>query len=346
MEKPPKLCSTDIDEIKFKKPGDQMSLDDKYNVFNGPIAKPNKYISETEKFDQIVYLFDYIDDVFQEEMVTEFSNLLKEARSIGEEDPKKFDDPYTPEKLIFYFSKGNEGRDPWKASKNKLIMGDPIELIKKYKFDFNVDAWKQSFSASKISNIIKVFGWGMNTNVPYFYKKLIDKYDFNGNGRLDAKEFIFFAIWENYKQYKQCKQFCFKKIIDEKIDPLFSFLDCDKDGYINSENIWEGLKYLKRSEINKEKYNFYKCELPKPFNRFYRTNAANDFVLKNFNVADGYLNREEFIKGILLGYWERQVNLINIVCDDTLNKKAERWDPTGKQDLDCNDLMQMYLPHK
>ncbi len=150
---------------------------------------------------------------------------------------------------------------------------------------------------------------------------------------------MFYAIWENYKNYAQCKNFCFKKIIEEKIDPLFTFLDCDNAGYINSENIWEGLKFLKRSAP--EKYNYYKCELPRSFNKFYRTHA-NDFILKNFGVADGYLNTEEFRKGILLGYWERQINGLSVAKDDSINRKSDRWDANGTQDKDCIELLQMF----
>lgn len=340
MEKPPKLCSPN-DDIKFKKPGDKMGLGDNYNVFAGPKAKPNNYMKETEKFDQIVYLFDYIDDVFQADIVAELSATLAAARNVAEEDPKKFNEPYTPENLLFYFSGGVEGRDPWKGT-NGPTTPVQIDFVKRYKLDFDINVWNQSFSASKISNIIKSFGWGSIPSIPYYFKRLVDKYDFKGYGRLDAREFLFFAIWENYKTYSQCKQFCFKKVIEEKIDPLFSFLDCDNDGYINSENIWEGLKYLKRSPANQGKYDYYKCELPKSFNKFYRTHAPNDFILKNFNVADGYLNREEFRKGILLGYWERQVNGLSVATDDTINRKIDRWDGNGVEDKDCNELLQMY----
>lgn len=320
-----------------------MGLKDDYNVYAGPRAKQNNYMKETEKFDHVVYLFDYIDDVFQADMAKELSELLEAAKKVGEEDPKTFDDPYTAEKLLFYFSGGVEGVDAWKGSKAPVTPVNP-EQIKKYKLDFNAEVWKLSFSASKISNIIKSFGWGTIPAFQFYFKRLIDKYDFTGTGRLDAREFLFFAIWENYKTYAQCKQFCFKKIIEEKIDPLFTFLDCDGDGYINSENIWNGLKYLKRSEANKEKFDYYKCIVPKAFNKYYRTHAPNDFVLKNYNVADGYLNREEFRKGILLGYWERQVNGLSVSSDDSINRKADRWDVdvTGKVDKDCNELLQMY----
>jgi Ca2+-binding EF-hand superfamily protein len=322
-------------------PGDQMGLGDDYNVFGGPFKKPNNYMKETEKFDQIVYFFDFIDDVFQADMVKELTALLTAAKNVAEEDLKKFDEPYTPEKLLFYFSKGKEGRDPWKGTAAAVQAVEP-EAIKRYQADFDVNVWKQSFSAAKISNIIKTFGWGPIPPVPYYFKRLVDTYDFNGNGRLDAREFLFYAIWAHYKTFAGCKQFCFKKIIEEKIDPLFSFLDCDNDGYINSENIWNGLKFLKRSPEGKEKHDFYKCELPKSFNKFYRTHAPNDFILKNFRAADGYLNREEFRKGILLGYWERQVNGLSVATDDSINRKADRWDASGKMDLDCNELLRMF----
>ena len=66
------------------------------------------------------------------------------------------------------------------------------------------------------------------------------------------------------------------------------------------------------------------------------------FVLKNFDLADGFLNREEFRKGILLGYWERQVNGMNVVDDDSINRKSDRWGNNGKLDIDCQELLNMY----
>ena len=100
--------------IKFKKPGDKMGLGDDYNVFAGPKAKPNNFMKETEKLDMIVYLFDYLDDMFQADMVNEFELLFEEILKVPEDE--KIDDPYTPEKLLFYFSRGVEGRDPWKGN--------------------------------------------------------------------------------------------------------------------------------------------------------------------------------------------------------------------------------------
>jgi Ca2+-binding EF-hand superfamily protein len=338
-EKP--LCS-DNDEINFKKPGgDKIGLGPDYNVFNGPTPKKNMYMKETQKLDQIMYFFDYLDDVFQADITKEFSQLLQAAKTVPEEDPKVFDDPYTPKKLLYYFSGGLEGKNPSSNIDIYHLKIEP-EQIKKYKHDFNVEEWKESFSAAKISNIIKSFGWGNIPNISQYFKRLIDKFDFRGTGRLNAKEFLFYAIWENYKSYSQCKQFCFKKIIEEKIDPLFSFFDCNSDGYINSENIWNGLKYLKRSDANKDKYDLYKCELPKTYNKYFRTNAINDFILKNFNVAEGYLTREEFRKGILLGFWERQVNRLSVAFDDSINRKGDRWDTSGIRDKDCDELLQMF----
>ena len=336
VDKPQGLCRTE--DKKFKMPGDKMKLPKDYDVYGPPHKKSNNYMQETEKLDQIVYFFDYIDDVLQKDISNEFKALIEEAKNVPEEDPKNFEDPYSAEKLLFYWSNGREGRDPMKANGEPKIT-DPSRL-KQYKPDFEPEAWLNSFSAGKISNIIKTFGWSGVRPQPFFFKRLIDKYDFDGNGRLDSREFLFYAIWENYKSFEQCKKHCFKNVIEKKINPLFTFFDCDSDGYIDSENLWEGLKYLKRT--NPDKYNLYQCEVPKAFNKFYRTHATNDFVLKNYDVAEGYLNREEFRKGILLGYWERQAKSNIIVNDDSINKKDDRWDNTGKKDKDCDELLMMY----
>jgi Ca2+-binding EF-hand superfamily protein len=320
-------------------PGDIMAIDG-YDVYAPPHKKKNIYTQEAQKFDQIVYFFDYIDDVFQKKISKLFMDLLAEAKTIQEEDG--FDDPYTPEKLLYHWSNGRAGRDPIKSESN-FTKVEP-EALKQYNPEFDVELWKNSFSAAKISNIIKTFGWKSKTSEPFYFKRLIDKFDFDGNGRLDAREFLFYAIWENFKTYRSCKKHCFKELIEQTLTPLFTYFDCDDDGYINSENLFEGLKFLKRTKP--EAYSLYKCEVPHIVNKFYRTHATNDFVLKNFNIAEGYLNDEEFRKGILLGYWERQSNTLNVVDNDSINKKDERWDKEGMKDKDCEELLMMYRYHK
>jgi len=315
-----------------------MGLPSDYDVYGPPYKKKNNYMEETEKYDQISYFFDYMDDVLQKDISGELKALIDEAKDIPEEDPSVFDDPYSAEKLLYYWSHGQEGHDPLKE-KGQAVNVD-LNKLKQYNPYFDIESWKNSFSAAKISNIIKKFGWNGVRPIPFFYKRLIDKFDFDGNGRLNTKEFLFYAIWENYKNYFQCKKHCFKDVIEKKINPLFTFFDCDSDGYINSENFWAGMKYLKRTAP--ESYNFYKCEVPKAYNKFYRTHAPNDFVLKNYEIADGYVNREEFRKGILLGYWERQVKPNNVVLDDSLNGKSIRWDTKGTKDKDCEELLLMY----
>jgi len=336
VNKPLGLCRPEVK--KFRMPSDKMKLPDGYDVYGPPKKKQNNYMKETNRYDQIVYFFDYLDDVFQHDITKAFKNLLEDASKVPEEDPLHFEDPYSAEKLLWYWSQGLEGRDPVNGKRPAVVV-DPAKLVQ-YKRDFEPEVWKNSYSASKISRIIKEFGWGMIPAQPFFFKMLIDKYDFNGNGRLEPREFLFFAIWENYKNYYTCRKHCLRDIIEAKINPLFTFFDCDNDGYINSENLFEGCKYLKRKD--EEKYNFYRCEVPKQFNKYYRTHAPNDFILKNFELADGYLNREEFRKGILLGYWERQSNAMFVVDDDSLNKKSDRWDETGKIDKDCQELILMY----
>ena len=82
------------------------------------------------------------------------------------------------------------------------------------------------------------------------------------------------------------------------------YLDCDSDGYINASNLWEGLKNVYRNGSGK--YDMYKCLFPVELNKHYRTNCTNDLILKATYAADGFLNKDEFIKAILSGFWERE----------------------------------------
>ena len=62
--------------------------------------------------------------------------------------------------------------------------------------------------------------------------------------------------------------------------------------------------------------------------------------MKNTIKDHGLLNRDEFRKGILLGYWNRQVQRIKINTDDSKNDKTKRW-VNGNIDIECVKILKM-----
>lgn len=337
-----------------------------YYPAQGPMKKPNPYkILDSQEFAHIHYLFDYLDTFFIKKnnmsfldyMTSEFEKIYNEAKKIAKID-KRFADPYTLEKLIFYFSNGAAGTQPFtdprlispKASEVKVITPskeDNVSLMKTLS-SFNKDLANKDYtdmiSPVQLLLILEGWQWGGASGSQDIIdaKKILDKYDFNGDGALDREELILFSILHNLKHFKQCKDFCYKNIIDQVIDPLFMYLDCDNDGYVNSENIWQGLMNIYRQDKN---YDLYKCKLPLELNKFYRTNSVNDFVLKYSSLADGFLNLEEFRKGLLLGYWERQVKANVFYKKSEINNKDKRWAEAGVKDVECEQI-KSFFPKK
>ncbi len=157
----------------------------------------------------------------------------------------------------------------------------------------------------------------------------------NSNGRLNPREFILGSIWQNKKILgsDDC-DLCYANLID-KIDGIFKYIDCDKDGLISSKDIYDNIQHLRRDT---SKWNFFSLANQAKI----RTAVTNDFVLKNMASVNGMLNKQEFRLGILLGYWDRQTDEQRIVMDDSKNLKSLRW----KED-DIVDLMAMkYIQRK
>lgn len=332
----------------------------------GPIRKPNPYkILNTSEYFHIHYLFDYLDtffikknnQIFLDMLTAEFEKLYLAAKTMPKTD-NRFADPYTLDKLIFYFSNGAAGTEPFTDPRLKSPKADNVKVISpgtenkessmKTLVAFNKNLANKDYadmiSPIQILLIIEAWQWGGASGSQDIMeaKKLLDKYDFNGDGALDREELILLSILHNIKNFNQCKDFCYKTIIDQVIDPLFIYLDCDNDGYINAENMWQGLRNIFRQDT---KYDMYKCIFPLELNKFYRTNSVNDFILKHSRVADGFLNMDEFRKGILLGYWERQVKENVFYKREEINNKIKRWSDAGAKDLECDEI-KSYFPKK
>jgi len=111
------------------------------------------------------------------------------------------------------------------------------------------------------------------------------------------------------------------------------------DGLVSAENIWAGLRNLKRKDI--KLYNMYSCEMPSTLNKGYHTTACNDFVLKNYASLNGILNLAEFRTGILLGYWDRHTDPNGVSTDDSKTLKPTRWGNNGTDDSICKQVLSL-----
>lgn len=282
------------------------------------------------------YLFDFLDVTLQKTVLPFLEATSKDAEQAK---PSTTNDPYTLETLLFAFSQGANGNvtQDWQGNQVAKDSAKDDTALTKYIPGFSAAAWKKYISLPQLDTIIATWGWAKPKRS---LQELVDRFDFDGDGRLNHAEVVLLSIVHNEKILgtPQCQKNCYDKFLSQIADPFFGYFDCDADGFINAQDIWDGLRKLKRGNEG-TKYDMYNCKLPGPLHKELRTTGANDFVLKNSKAKSGMLNLSEFRTGLLLGYWGRQVNAAGVVTGDTQNHKAKRWSADGLTDLHCKDVL-------
>jgi hypothetical protein len=308
---------------------DALANKDKEEKRGALIIAPHKAYNEWGSVEQgygnSAYFFDYLDATLQAKIVKAFQDSFSQAMGTVPTD-KKYEDPYALATMLL----GKPRR------MNEINAAENKELLAKLKIiapKFDEAVWTASLDAFKVNKFISEYNWDLPSDGSKDQaKSLIDRFDLNGDGRLSNKEFILAAIVTNQKILGdgQCTN-CFSDIIKTLIDPIFYYTDCNSDNGIGSEEIWKQLQNL----INKTDYSFYKCIIN---DKFYRTNAVNDFILKASRVkTKGTINIEQFREAILLGYWGRQVNEDSTVAKNEINSKENRW-PQMTTDMNCENM--------
>jgi len=309
--------------IPFKKSG----YDDNLYGKGGPVA----------------YYFDNLDACWRDQVVEIFKKAFDEAKKLPVEDEQ---DPYSVEnQLKKYHSLGLGSKIPDSlfsdnSDKGKKEQKDTLAKINK---NFIADIFDNSISYSQLNTVITEWNWASKkvSGMKDPAKEIIDKYDFDGDGRLNPREFIFFSIFENEKLLADRgteRTNFYDKFIDEVLDPFFSYSDCDGDRLINAENIWASNEKLVCRE--KSKYDIYACDAKESdSDSDFRTSSVNDFMIKN--SKDGYINPTEFYEGILLGFWDRQVSISAISKGDEYTDKTVRWESEGSKDIECEKVKKL-----
>lgn len=327
--RPTKMCQV-ADNVKFIYDLKQLEIIE--NSLSVPKEKLNVFYKPWG-YEDSGYLFDYIDYLFQKEIAGIFKQFYGACLNTAP-DNNIVDDYSIKNQLNAYYTQTPGILD---GPPNKNGTDEELSvLLRKYNPKFNYPLYKNSIKIPQLATIVKQHKWRFVDIKVDWAKKLLDKYDFNGDGALDAKEFLFLAIWENRDDLNsETRKLPFAKIINEKIDPIFYYLDCNADGLIGSENIWHGLRFLNKDPVQAAKFNMFKCKVN---GLEYRTNSAGDFVLKNRHKYNGQLTKEDFQRGIILGYWDRQVSDNDIIATDVKSLKETRW-TRGEIDIECDRLV-------
>lgn len=187
--------------------------------------------------------------------------------------------------------------------------------------------YKHSITKAQLKKLIHNWRWETSKSP----SEIIKTYDFNNDGRLNPREFIIAMLNINkdamLSNNTLCSN-CMKRIVKKYLSPLYRQCDpCEKDK-ITSEDIWNNFKYLNRNCTN---YNIYQCSIED-----YRTSSVNDFILKS--GTKGIMTRKQFIRGILLGYWNRHTDYMKVVTGNRLTGKDKRWTDNGMTDYICKRI--------
>jgi Ca2+-binding EF-hand superfamily protein len=299
------------------------NTDDKYeDGGKGNLPQPKENHWKNYAKGDAAYLFDHLDEVLQKIISTNFETLYKGALENQEKKKSSQDDLYSYKNLIHGFF---QGKYDGATEENKNRLNEIFQ-------DFSRDKWDHFITLLTIKEIINEWRWESSMTL----KKVFDEYDFNGDGRLDRKEFILFSIIYNKSNFGKKTsdlKYSYENVISDFIDPMFMFFDCDKNKEVTAEEMWKGLKKLKRK--NNNAYSLFSCKLMLDMEKEYRTISVNDFILLNSKNKNGVVDIEEFRTGILLGFWNRQVKSDKIVNNDEFTNKGERWTTDGKDDKFC-----------
>jgi len=274
----------------------------------------------------VTYLVDYLEEAFEKyskNIQKEFKQIFDDAKGISPAEGVK--DPYSLGKIALQTNNITEELKP----------EEYYRLIKARVPSFNSTIYEASITIPQMVEVFKTNKWSLSQeNFLLEAKTLVDQYDFNGDGRLNLREFVLAMIFktQDLVRAKICSK-CLENIAEEVIDPIYTFIDCEKRNMISAEEMWNSLKYLIRR--NENTYNIFTCKIS---NEVYRTSSINDFVLKAHKTSLGYLTRNEFRTGLFLAFWDRFAGDISLKDDVENKRKTERWGNAGKNDNVCGNI--------
>ena len=262
-------------------------------------------------YESSAYFFDYLDPVLKVIITDEFNSIYKDLLSFPQAD-SSIPDVYDFKKMIAQ-GKGN-------LSKKQL------KMLKKFTENYDSASFEISANLPQIQAAITKWKWNFNFGDPTFFRRFIQKYDMNFDGRLNPREFILATIWNNRQTIGSplCDHCYFEA--GKTLDAIFLYLDCDNNGLLSAQEIWGNLPVIAR---NTEKWNMFAFGNDQSI----RTASINDFILKTSQTKEGFITRTEFRVGILLGFWDRQTEVTKVLTDDSRTMKNLRWEEGDMVDI-------------
>jgi hypothetical protein len=278
-----------------------------------------KYKTQRSKFwwvkqwgyEASAYFFDFLDPLLRDQITKEFQSVFTDLLGFPQADTN-IPDPFDFKKLI---SQGNGN-----------LTKKQLKMLKKFTENYDSAAFDASANLPQIQAAINKWKWQINPGDPTYFRRFVQNYDMNFDGRLNPREFILASLWNNKQTVgSSLCDHCFFEV-GKTLDAIFLYLDCDNDGLLSSEEIWGNLPNIKRDT---EKWNMFAFGNDQSI----RTAAINDFILKNSKTKEGFITRNEFRVGILLGFWDRQTETTKILKADERTLKNLRWEEGDMIDI-------------
>ena len=251
------------------------------------------------------YFFDYLDPVLRDLHLEDFDKIWKKFSSYSSIDSEEYKDPFNKKKEI-----------PPEADETTRSKIEEYNInLAKYQ---ETQVYKDSINAVQLNRGLHENKWFLDRSLEDNAKAFIRQFDINRDGRLSPRELLLGSIYHNKGILGSADcTLCYEELTD-KIDGIFAYMDCDNDGLVGSQDLFEHLPKLRRDTT---KWNFFSLA----HRATIRTAVTNDFILKNMFTVNGMLNKNEFRLGVLLGFWDRQTDNYGIIKDDKLNLKKLRW---------------------
>jgi hypothetical protein len=271
-------------------------------------------------FGKSAYIFDYLDSVFQFDAVYQFIEVYWQIFKV---EFKSEADPYWEEYLT-----GKKTVFSGTHKEQKIKIDFTIDLLKE-KNEFIIsdpNVYKVSVTLPQLEFFFKQWGWQFEGKSEFDSPKhFLDEYDFNGDGRLSPRELIFGVIMENFDN-ETCT-FCLQDL-KLKFNVMFKYMKCYSENHLLVVQMAKKLKYVKRQ--SKKEYNLYTCQSESFINE-----CASDFFTSSHEF-ESFEKEEEltvkrkdrldilgFRKGLLLGFWNRQVSDAAIYASSEIIAKYE-----------------------
>lgn len=269
-------------------------------------------------FGSSAYLYDFLDGSLLASFVEISKTIIDKVMTYESENYKGYSDPFIT-KII----------DPLtKEVKNNLI--EMLSLKKSY----DPEIFENSANSVQLRQAFEEFAWEIKgADSGDKAVKFIQKYDLNRDTRLNPRELILGVITENQENYRKSGcTLCFEAFIPN-VEAIFTFIDCDNNGFVNGEELVNNLKNLKR-EVGK--WNMFAGVSEASG---IRTSAINHFILNNQSASNGELNKAEFTSAVMYGLWNRQTTQNAIISDASRSLKDLRWGLDGNTDKGAADYI-------